>query len=316
VKLFRQGLEGAFLALAGAIPPKVAAHLLHLLSSRPDLTDRWGYHVRAIQYYDPVPDFRRITREQLERQRLSPAVNFCASDQLALANRLGTTYGHEIAALANDQGSTSFNFANPYFAGLDAAVYYALIRDLSPSVVVEIGSGYSTQIATKALARNAEGGRSGRLVCIEPFPESRLTESGARFDLIQKPVQDVPLAFFEALQAGDILMIDSSHVAATGSDVCFELLEILPGLKPGVWIHIHDIFLPADYPPEFVIERRLAFNEQYMLEAFLAYNNAFSIQLANAWLWRKFPEAAQRIFGGAPSRWFAPSASLWMRREG
>jgi hypothetical protein len=301
------------LAFAGAVPTKLAAHLLHLLHGRPDLTDRWGYHVRAIHYYDPVPDFRRISAEGLAQPRLSAGIDFHADGQLALLHRLGDAFGQEIAALANEPGPSSFDFANSYFAGLDAAVYYALIRDLGSRLVVEIGSGYSTQIATKALARNASAGRTGRLVCVEPYPEPRLTQSGAKYELIEKPVQDVPLEVFESLEAGDILMIDSSHVAKTGSDVCFELLEILPRLKLGVWVHVHDIFLPTDYPAEWVLGRRLAFNEQYMLEAFLAFNSAFSVQLANAWLWGAHRQVASSLYSGSADG--TDPASFWMRRD-
>jgi hypothetical protein len=281
---------------------------------RTDLTDRWGYHVRAIHYYDPVPDFRQISAEQLAQSRLSPAVDFRESEQLALALYLGKAFGKEITGDLSLPLPRGFDFANTYFSGLDAAVYYSLIRELGPRLVVEIGSGYSTQIASKALARNEQSGQHGRLACIEPFPEPRLTQSGSIFELIEKRVQDVPLAYFDQLVANDILMIDSSHVATTGSDVCFELLEILPRLNPGVWVHVHDIFFPADYPAEWVIERRRAFNEQYMLEAFLSFNAAFSVQLANAWLWSAHRGAVAQLYvdkaGGAMP------ASFWMRREG
>ena len=111
----------------------------------------------------------------------------------------------------------------------------------------------------------------------------------------------------------DILMIDSSHVATAGSDVCFEFLEILPRLKPGVWVHVHDIFYPTDYPAEWVIQRRQAFNEQYVLEAFLAFNPKFSVQLANAWLWREEHATARHLFDGPPA--LAQPASFWIRRE-
>lgn len=312
MKEIKKSLENALLGLLSLMPDRLMSHVLFLLRSRSDITDRWGYHVRSIHYYDPVPDFRRITPEHLSRERVSPAIVFAIAEQQSLMDRLSERFGAEIAQLATNPVSVGFDFSNAYFGGLDAATYYALIRDLKPRLVMEIGCGYSTQIASKALQRNVTAGNPGKLLCIEPYPESRLTESAAHFELIRTRVQDLPLEFFDQLGANDILMIDSSHVGTIGSDVCFEILEILPRLKPGVWIHVHDIFFPADYPAEWVIQRRQAFNEQYLLEAFLAYNSAFSVQLANAWLWRKEYETTKCLFDG-PLAVSSP-ASFWMKR--
>lgn len=99
-----------------------------------------------------------------------------------------------------------------------------------------------------------------------------------------KRVEEIDTDFFSCLEANDILFIDSSHTAKFGSDVCYEFLEILPTLKEGVWIHVHDIFFPHDYPADWLINRRLALNEQYLLEAFLAFNRDFRVALANYWL--------------------------------
>ena len=155
---------------------------------------------------------------------------------------------------------------------------------MKPRQVVEVGGGYSTRIAARALTRNQQEGRDGGLKCIEPYPESRLTDEIAQNNLIAKPVQDVDVEFFAELEANDILFIDSSHTVKFGSDVNYLFLEILPTLKPGVWIHVHDIFFPKDYPEEWLLEKRLALNEQYLLEAFLAFNTSFSIRLSNHWL--------------------------------
>ena len=117
---------------------------------------------------------------------------------------------------------------------------------------------------------------------------------------------------------GDVLFIDSSHVVTLGSDVLIEVLEILPRLAAGVWVHVHDIFFPADYPAEWVLERRLAFNEQYFLEAFLAFNSAFSVRLANHWLTTEVPDLAAGILppafnaSGAAAR---GASSLWLRKD-
>ena len=269
-----------------------------MVQSRPRLSDRWGYHIRPIHYYEPIPDFRSITAAQITRRRDFPTIDFRWNDQLALLNELAS-YRDELSAL-------EFNFDNGYFNGFDAAVYYSLIRHLKPQSIIEIGGGYSTQLANKALAANG----SGSLTCIEPYPE-RLNGTGPSVALIQKQVEEIDVDFFSRLGANDILFIDSSHTVKFGSDVCYEFLEILPRLAPGVWVHVHDIFFPHDYPAEWLIERRLALNEQYLLEAFLSFNKQFQVTLANYWLSLDHSDKATRLW---PSAALKPS-SLWMQRR-
>jgi hypothetical protein len=300
------------LSAAGLLPRRLAAHMMFLLNSRPALADWWGYHVRPIHYYEPLPDFRGITTEDASRRRVSPAIDFDLDGQRRLVRRLGEAYRSEIEALA---APGDFDFTNDYFAGLDAAMYYALIRDLRPARVVEIGSGMSTRIAALAFERNRADGHGGELVCIEPYPQPRLTDDMPAITLIEQPVERLPLETFDQLQANDILFIDSSHAAKFGGDVCREFLEILPRLQTGVWVHVHDIFFPHDYPAEWLIERRLAFNEQYLLEAFLAFNKQFAVRAAHYWLALDHPDEVEHL---APTivRPAAPlgCGSFWMQR--
>jgi len=287
-------LDRTALALFKTVPTRAAHHLLFLAQSHPDLADRWGYHIRPIHYYEPLPDFRSITSEQINRRRTYPGIDFRWEQQLAIVG--------ELAKYRDELRDIEFDFDNAYFAGFDAAVYYTLIRHLQPQRIIEIGGGYSTQIAAKALAAN----RTGKLVCIEPYPE-RLNGSNA--ELIQKRVEEIDVEFFLSLKANDILFIDSSHTVKFGSDVCFEFLEILPRLARDVWVHVHDIFFPHDYPAEWLITRRLALNEQYLLEAFLSFNKNFAPQLANYWLCLDHKEAAAPVWANADR-----ASSFWMKR--
>lgn len=271
---------------------RVAHHLLFRAQSHPHLTDRWGYHIRPIHYYEPLPDFRAITLEQITRRREFPGIDFRWEEQLALLN--------ELTAFRDDLSALEFNFDNGFFGGFDAAVYYSLIRHLKPQRVIEIGGGYSTQLAASALRGD------GKLICIEPYPE-RLNGVGPSVDLIQKRVEEIDVDFFSCLEANDILFIDSSHAVKFGSDVCYEFLQLLPRLAPGVWIHVHDIFFPHDYPAEWLIERRMALNEQYLLEAFLSFNEKFQVALANYWLCLDHAGEAARL--GAKG-----GSSFWMKR--
>jgi hypothetical protein len=277
--------------VAKSLLDRAAHHLLFLAQSRPKLSDRWGYHIRPIHYYEPLPDFRSITSEQITRRRTFPSIDFRWDDQLALINKLAE-YRNELAHL---------DLENEYFSGFDAAAYYAIIRHLKPRRVIEIGGGYSTRIARIGLDLNG----MGRLTCIEPYPE-RLN---GNVELIQKRVEEMDVDFFLQLEANDILFIDSTHTVKFGSDVCFEFLEILPRLAPGVWVHVHDIFFPHDYPAEWLINRRLALNEQYLVEAFLSFNRSFQVALANYWLCLDHADAVSALW---PTN--AGASSLWIKR--
>jgi hypothetical protein len=288
-------LDRTAVTLFKNLPTKVAQHLLFLAQSEREVSDRWGYHIRPIQYYEPLPDFRSITPEQVTRRRNYPAIDFNWSEQLDLLNHLAA-YRSELAQL-------DFDFQNDYFSGFDAAVYYSLIRRLQPQRIIEIGGGYSTRIAIKALSVN----RKGTLTCIEPYPEERLNGAHRNVELIQKRVEEMEVEFFSCLQPNDILFIDSTHTVKFGSDVCYEFLELLPSIAPGVWVHVHDIFFPEDYPAEWLIKRRLALNEQYLLEAFLSFNNEFRVALSNHWLCLDHSAAASRVW----PCFEASSSSFW-----
>jgi len=265
-------------------------HVLFLAQSHPELSDRWGYHIRPIHYYEPLPDFQSITSEQLNRRREFPSIDFRWEEQLRLLRELHAYRDEFVTA----------DFENDYFSGFDAAVYYSLIRYLKPKRVIEIGSGYSTRIAARALADDST------LTCIEPHPE-RLNGLAPKVELIQKRVEELDVEFFSCLEANDILFIDSSHTVKFGSDVCYEFLEVLPTLRPGVWVHVHDIFFPHDYPADWLLKRRLALNEQYLLEAFLSFNRAFEVALANHWLTLDHGNDVKALWpgeGGGSSFWF------------
>ena len=131
-------------------------------------------------------------------------------------------------------------------------------------------------------------------------------------ELITKRVEEIDVSFFSSLKANDILFIDSSHTVKFGSDVCYELLEILPSLKRGVWVHVHDIFFPHDYPAEWLLKRRLALNEQYLLEGFLAFNREFEVALANYWLALDHAQAVKRLSISADT--VSGSSSFWFYR--
>jgi hypothetical protein len=317
-KLLRMAFNDNLLfAIFNIVPSRIVKIVLWFLYRNPTFMDKWGYHLRLFHYYEPLPDFPSITQEQALKRRHSTCVDWNLETQLDLVQKL-SLYGVEIQELADQQSSSlKFDFFNDFYSELDAAIYYALLRENKPSTVLEIGCGYSTQIAALAIARNKQEGKIGNIICIEPYPEPRLTEANIDFKLITEKVEDVDINVFKKLEAGDILFIDSTHTVKFGSDVCREILEILPEISSGVWIHFHDIFFPYDYPPQWLIKDRTAWSEQYMLEAFLSYNNCFEVILANHWLSVDYPQEVSKLWSGV-LKWKDPyhhCGGLWLRKK-
>lgn len=192
----------------------------------------------------------------------------------------------------------------------DAIALFCFICELKPKRYIEIGSGFSS-----ACMLDTTDQLTLYLQCtlIDPEPErlkSLLRSPETRsFQLLPAMVQDVPLQTFDQLEAGDILFVDSSHVLKTSSDVEYELFSILPRLRPGVFIHFHDIFYPFEYPAEWAMARNYSWNEIYGLRAFLMYNSRFKIEFWNDYLVKTAPEA---VADAAPDMSRHPGGSLWL----
>ena len=140
------------------------------------------------------------------------------------------------------------------------------------------------------------GVRIHDFTCIDPFPKQFLTDGVAGIgDVIQCPVQDVPLELFAELGDGDVLFIDTSHVVKTGGDVPWIFHEIVPRLRPGVHVHLHGIFLPDEYLQKWVFEGR-GWNEQYLVQSFLAFNDVFEVVFATWWMIQRHPQELAAAF--------------------
>ena len=202
-----------------------------------------------------------------------------------------------------------FYVNNTLFGGVDALVAYCMVRHFKPRTIIEVGSGFSSLVLGQAAERNKRAG----LICIEPFPREFLREgfSGLR-SLIEKKVQDIGLEFFSQLESDDILFIDSSHTVKIGSDVNYLFLEVLPRLRPGVIVHVHDIFLPFEYRRDWVLDELRFWSEQYLLQAFLQFNSEFEVLMANSYL-NHYYQNDLRVAFPALGSW--ESGSFWMRRK-
>ena len=188
------------------------------------------------------------------------------------------TFANELIGLPTQKPlAVGFYFGNLAFESGDAEYWYQLIRLKQPKQIIEIGSGYSTLIAAMALKKNKEMNEhfSCKHVCIEPYENQWLNQIDVQ--VIRSAVEEVDIAFFQELGANDILFIDSSHVIRPQGDVLYEYLEIIPTLRKGVIVHIHDIFSPRNYLSDWLCKEIRFWNEQYILEAFLSGNNAWEV---------------------------------------
>lgn len=226
-------------------------------------------------YYEPLFDPRNLNYP-LSDARALPGVDWNDREQLSLLEQFD--FNEELNFIPiNKVGELDFYVNNPAFTSGDAEYFYNLIRLKKPTKIYEIGSGYSTLLAAKAINQNKidDSSYQCKHVCIEPYEMPWLEKIGVT--VIRERVEQVDKELFLELGENDILFIDSSHIIRPQGDVLYEYLELLPILKAGVIVHIHDIFSPHDYLKQWVVEEVKLWNEQYLLEAFLTGNKEWKI---------------------------------------
>jgi hypothetical protein len=282
------------------------------------LLEAAGVHVSRVHFYQPLPDTRSLGEEIWARRSQLVGLEMNEADQLKLLEVFASRYRAEYESFPPAPPAErpwQFYTNNGSYPDIDAAILYCMVRHSRPRRIIEIGSGFSTYVTAQALeaARKEDPAYSCDFTAIEPYPKDTLRKGFPGLTrLREQPAQEVPLSLFEELGSGDILFIDSSHVVKMGSDVQFEYLEVLPRLAPGVRVHIHDIFFPGEYPKDWIMRERRFWNEQYLLQAFLAFNREFQVLWAGKYMSEKHPQelAAFCPYNAAEAR------SLWMRRAG
>lgn len=246
-------------------------------------------------YYEPLFDDRQLS-VPLDSPRSLPGLELNEAEQLAFLGEL--TFTHELVALnltVKNKSVDDFCIQNGAFGVGDADFLYQILRFLKPAKLVEIGSGNSTKIARLAMLKNrAETAGDYRHICIEPYEQPWL-ESLGDIEVIRQRVEDVGLDLVAELQAGDLLFIDSSHVIRPQGDVLKLYLDILPRLKPGVYVHVHDIFTPRDYLKAWVVDDVRFWNEQYLLEALFSNSRRYEIVAALNFLKHDYYQSLARV---------------------
>lgn len=193
-----------------------------------------------------------------------------------------------------------------WFPRLDAATLYAIVRTVRPRRILEVGSGHSTRFLAQAVA---DGGLDCTIICIDPQPRADLHRLPVT--LHRRLFSTADASHAAALGAGDILLIDSSHVAMPGSDVDLLLNEILPRLRPGVLIHLHDIFLPDPYPAGWAWR---GYNEQIAVGCLL-HGGDYTLRFASHYLATRHADClATGVIGALPLSPGAFESSLWLEK--
>lgn len=267
-------------------------------------------------YYSPIPSIPDVRESEARLfgnvSRTLPGINFNEDSQVRLMKEFADKYYDEMPFQSHKTDGLRFYFDNVMFSYGDATSLYSMIRHLRPRRIVEIGSGFSSAVSLDTNDHFFDG----QIKCtfVEPNNErllSLLKEKDKETSRIVRALaQDVDLSVFTELEANDILFVDSSHVSKIGSDVNRIIFEILPILAVGVHIHFHDIFLPLEYPSQWIYEGR-AWNEAYLLRAFLQYNSAFEVVLMNTFMGHfHAPLLNERM----PLFMRNPGASFWIKK--
>jgi hypothetical protein len=306
----------AFIKMLLASKRKMAFLLQTTTSVR--LFRRLGVHIIPVHFYSPVPDMAGLEgRPELWTQPSTlPGIDMNEGAQLKLMHKIFPLYKAECKYPTHQtERPYDYHTDNVYFGRDSATVMHSLIRHYRPQKIIEVGAGYSSYAIAHACRLNGADAAPVEFTAIDPYPNPTLQAGFAGLTrLISQPIQQVDLKLLTSLQANDIFSIDTSHAVRTGGDVNFLYLEVLPRLAPGVLVHIHDIFFPEEYPREW-LQRRIYWTEQYLLQAFLAFNSDFQVLWGQRYMELRHGPDYKSVFGpeaGDPAD--HGSYSFWIRR--
>jgi methyltransferase family protein len=269
--------------------------------------ERHGFHVTPVHFYEPIPDTQSLPETLWSQPSELVGIDMSDAKQLDLLRNQFPKFRSEYENISAEPAPGE---VWP-FSRTDVLVAYCMVRHFQPRRIIEVGSGFSSVVLGQAAAKN----KSSALICIDPFPHEVVRDTNripVLQSLIEKKVQDVDLEFFSQLASDDILFIDSSHTVKAGGDVNHLFLEILPRLKPGVIVHVHDIFFPFDYRRDWMLEEFRFWTEQYLLQAFLIFNPEFEVLIANSYLNHYYAPDLKAVFPNL-RRWIG--GSFWMQRK-
>ena len=274
-------------------------------------------------FYSPIPDYSRIESDSYKLFDAKSAeisgTDLNETEQLDYLQRF-SKFRRDIPWPTNGKDpGFRYHFDNIYFSYGDAASLFGVMREFKPGRIIEVGSGYSSAAMLDVDELFLD--ETTNFTFIDPnaqrLKDLLRKEDIDRIKLIEQMVQQVPDSKFTDLEKNDILFIDSSHVSKAGSDVGFLINRILPSLAPGVIIHFHDILWPFEYPKKWLKAGR-AWNEAYLLLAFLQFNTAFEILFFNSYLVKHHTKLLRQklplMLRQPTSNMTFGNSSLWLRK--
>jgi hypothetical protein len=280
------------------------------------ISRRFGFTIITDHYYQPIPNKNELLI-YVNKPRPLESIVWNLNNQVEFTNKILIKYKKEFND-PNIISSFGYNEKLAAFGSGDSEFLYGMVRELKPNLIIEIGAGASTQIILAALKKNHnELNIISTFLSIDPFP-GQFVESIDKeflyfvdFRIIKEKVQEVNPSIFNKLMENDILFVDSSHVFKQGSDVELEFLRIYPNINKGVYVHIHDIFFPNDYPHEWNERENRFWNEQYHLETFLLLNDKYQVVTSLSMV----SETHQSIFMDNINHYHVARVpgSLWMK---
>lgn len=269
-----------------------------------DYSGAFPFNFYESPFHD-VAEIRKNEKQVLNYNKEILDIDFNVERQIELLNQMKQ---YDIIEWSHEkQEKYRYYYDNCMFSHGSAEALYYMLRILKPRRVIEVGSGFSTALMLDT--NNICFNNKIKISSIEPYPERlrSLLREEDNLEIHECGLQDIPVEYFNQLQANDILFIDSSHVAKLGSDINYYLFEIFPRLSAGVYIHIHDIFYPFIYPKNWIWQGR-PYNEMYLLQAFLMNNDRYSIQFFGEMIMRECSDLLN-------DRMQELGGSIWLRKE-
>jgi hypothetical protein len=274
------------------------------------IAERVGLQIVLKTYYSPIPDLSTLPARVWDEPDPLRGIELDLDAQI---ERLQGRLSGLIAEFAPaDARSHAYEEINASYPLPDARLLYAMVRDLQPASIVELGCGQTSRVIAQACVANAAEGIQSRFRAFDPFPIA-VDETLPGLSALERiPAQEVPEEVFAELKAGDILFVDTTHTVKIGSDVNRIILRILPLLAPGMIVHFHDICLPYEYPKYLFEDYALYWAEQYLLQAFLAMSPSFEVLYATHALCRDRRAEIEPTGLAGPGE---SGSSFWIRRR-
>lgn len=294
----------------------IEAAIRTLQAIEPRILEKHGFRLEPVNYYSSLNNIGFLEKnEDLWSKPFVPLdIDWRVDHQVEVAREV-SNYVLELADVPDHpRPGSDFYWQNDFWNSADAIVQYGLLRSRKPARLIEIGCGFSSILAARALRKNSEedSTKATDVTLIEPYPRRELLEKLPRhWRRVETILQRCPLEWFETLGPGDVLFYDGSHCCHTGSDVNWFFFQVLPRLRDGVLIHLHDIFFPKDYPREWLFQRLQSWNEQYLLQAFLMHNSAYRVEIANAFISHEREREIKALYRDIQPFW---GASFWMMK--